>query len=131
MHRDIAMEVEGGVKGDAATHKAALEVWRNEFNEERPHEALGMRTPAEVYSKSPRRLEPGEIELEYPLGYLKRRVGDSGDIKIASRRITISTAVSGWDVGLKPTGRQEYVAWFGPLCMGRIDLETESFAAAR
>ena len=47
MHRDIRMELEP----DTA-EQAALDLWRQEFNRERPHEALGMKCPAEVYQHS-------------------------------------------------------------------------------
>ncbi len=46
LHRDISMELEG-VTGAHA--QAALELWREQFNQERPHEALAMRTPGELY----------------------------------------------------------------------------------
>jgi putative transposase len=50
MHRDIAGELEGSPYEE---RQAALETWRREFNEERPHEALGMKTPAEIYVHRP------------------------------------------------------------------------------
>ena len=46
LHRDIARELEGVQHGE---RQAAFETWRREFNEERPHQALGMRVPAELY----------------------------------------------------------------------------------
>jgi len=131
MHRDMAMEVEYGAGGDLREQQAALEVWRNEFNEERPHEALGMRVPAELYVKSSRRFRPGPVELTYPLGYLRRKVGRRGRIRIENIGVDISVAVGGYEVGLKPTGRGKYAVWFGPLCLGEIDLATQSFRAAR
>ena len=44
MHRDVSQELE-----PHTGEQAALDLWREEFNEERPHEALGMKCPAEVY----------------------------------------------------------------------------------
>jgi len=130
MHRDMALEVEGVVEGDAQAHWQALQLWRREFNCERPHEALAMKTPAEVYVKSPRKYTPGEIELVYPTGYLARRVGSHGTIKLESRRIQISTALDGWDVGLEPS-RGGYALWFGKLCLGKVDMDSESFTPVR
>jgi transposase InsO family protein len=131
MHRDIAAEVEGQVRGDLQRQQAALEVWRQEFNYERPHQALGMKVPADVYVKSPREYESGPLKLEYPLGYLTRKVCSRGTIKVANRRMGISSALAGWDVGLNGTEEPNYTVWFGPLCIGRIDLEAESFVAVR
>lgn len=131
MHRDIPMELEGGGRGDFRAHQAALEAWREKFNHRRPHEALGMRFPADVYVKSPRKYDPTAVELKYPAEYLTRRVGRTGAIRIANWRIHISLAVSGWDVGLKPTAPGQYTVWFGPLCLGQIDLATRTFTPAR
>ena len=52
LHRDIAEELE--CFGQGATAEA-LELWREQFNREGPHEALGMRCPAELYRDSTRR----------------------------------------------------------------------------
>jgi putative transposase len=131
MHRDIAMEVEGTVDGDFRTQVEVLEMWRENFNRVRPHEALGMRVPAEVYVKSSRRYEEGVFELEYPPEYLRRRVSRTGAIGIDSIQINISLAVAGWEIGLKPTGCGEYGVWFGPIYLGQVDTTNRAFKAAR
>jgi putative transposase len=131
MHRDIACEIEGNIDGDSTVHQAALEIWRQEFNDQRPHEALGMRVPADVYVKSPRKFDGDSFELSYPTEYLTRKVGASGSIVITSRVIPISKALRGWHVGLKVTGCRHYAVWFGKLYLGEIDVETESFDAAK
>src|SRR5213592_1240944 len=50
MHKDISRELEAVGECD----QDALDVWRDTFNYERPHEALGMRWPGEVYLPSER-----------------------------------------------------------------------------
>src|SRR5690606_9917653 len=49
MHLDIRNELEQCASEDLERQQAAFDIWRKTFNEERPHEALGMRTPAELY----------------------------------------------------------------------------------
>jgi hypothetical protein len=71
------------------------------------------------------------MELTYPSGYLRRKVGSRGSIKVSNRMYSISVAVAGWHVGLKPSGTQRYSVWFGPLCLGMLDMRTESFQAVR
>jgi putative transposase len=127
MHRDIAWEVEGCVDGDTSANQAALETWRHQFNHERPHEALAMRVPADLYVRSQRRFDHESFELSYPPEYLRRRVNANGGIRIMDTAIYISASLLGWDVGLKATEDGCYTVWFGPLCLGRIDIETESF----
>jgi putative transposase len=77
-HRDIATELES--LGQGATPQA-LELWREEFNRERPHEALGMRCPAELYRNSERRYSPTEVQLSYP-GMATRLVDKNGKLQL-------------------------------------------------
>ena len=90
-----------------------------------------MRAPADVYVKSQRKFDGDSFELSYPTEYLTRKVGASGSIGITSREIPISKALRGWHVGLKVTGCEHYAVWFGKLYLGEIDMETESFDAAK
>jgi putative transposase len=129
MHRDIALEVEGQVDGELAAQQAALDSWRRQYNEERPHEALAMRRPAQVYGKSERRFDPQPVELQYPLTYLRRRVKRTGCIKVANRLVMLSTAVSGWHVGLQPVAAGLFNVWFGPLRLGELNVPDEKFSA--
>ena len=130
MHRDMAHELEHCPESSLQQQRAALETWRRTFNSERPHQALGMRTPAEVYEKSQRPFPKDAPELRYPAGFLRRKVAKIGWVAIEGARITISTTVAGWHVGLKPSGPDGFLIWFGPLCLGSIDLRTEAFKAA-
>jgi transposase InsO family protein len=127
MHRDMAAELERRIDGDLVLHQAALETWRNTFNHERPHEALGMRCPADLYKRSPRRYEGTPDRLEYPEGCIERKVNAAGQIKLNGWIISISSALQGWNVGLKPQEEDEYALYFANLCLGRINLATESF----
>lgn len=129
MHRDMAWEVEGDASLDATRQQATLDVWRKTFNEERPHEALGMRVPHEVYQPSPRKFDPMPIELVYPPGYLVRKINSHGAVKIENIRVGISEALNGWEVGLEPKHSHRYAVWFCRLCLGELDLITQKFQA--
>jgi transposase InsO family protein len=127
LHRDIAGELERQIEGDLAEHAAAFETWRREFNEQRPHEALGLRCPAERYQPSERRYPGTPEQLQYQAGYRQRKVQATGSIRIDGSTIALSKALHGWNVGLQPAGASAYLVYFARLCLGRIDLETESF----
>ena len=131
MHRDIAVEVENRPAADAATQQAALDVWRQTFNTERPHEALGMRVPQEVYESSPRKYDATPVELAYPAGYLVRKVLRLGAVSVAHRSINISAALQGWHVGLEPITPERYAVWFCRLRLGELDLATTKFHAVQ
>ena len=125
LHRDIACELEGVAYGE---RQSALEVWRREFNEERPHEALGMRTPAELYCDSPRSWSGGVETILYP-GAQRRRVHTQGTIQYEDVRVFLSTALSGWEIGLKPRRDGAVEVWFAQLLLGHLEPETRAFIA--
>jgi len=124
LHRDIRRELEPGT-----AQQEALDLWRQEFNHERPHEALGMRCPGEVYQKSQRLYEGSPEDLEYP-GLHARRVGPQGRIMWGGMPLFITTSLAGWSVGLKPMENGRLEVWFGRLLLGWIDPATESFLRA-
>ncbi len=130
MHRDLAWEVENKAEQDPATQQAALDVWRRTFNEERPHEALGMRVPQDLYQTSPRKFDQTPVELSYPGEYLVRKVNHTGTVKIHNHRINVSQALRGYDVGLQANGIHRHSVWFCRLHLGEIDLEAQKFTAA-
>jgi transposase InsO family protein len=71
------------------------------MNEDRGHEALGMRCPGEVYRASPREWRSKPPEPEYPGHWEVRRIRRTGEVKLAGRTCFISTALSGEAVGLE------------------------------
>jgi len=128
MHLDIRGELESGRVG---REQAAFDLWREEYNTERPHEALGMRVPAEVYQRSARKYEGTPTELDYG-GMETRKVrATSGVIGYRKERIMITSAIGGWSVGLSPQANGLVEVWFSKMLLGHIDPETASFKAAQ
>lgn len=130
MHRDIALEVEGRQRGDLAAQRAALGIWREEYNRERPHEGLGNKRPADVYQPSVRRYDGTPERLDYGAGVAERKVRGCGSIKLGSEYIFISTALRGWNVGLRDEPQDHLGVWFAALRLGAIDRRTCAFRAA-
>jgi transposase InsO family protein len=130
MHRDLAKEVESRAEANVVTQQAALDVWRTTFNEQRPHEALGMRVPREFYQTSPRQFDSTLIELTYPSEYLTRKINRTGQVKVQSTCIQVSEALRGLNVGLQSTRADRLALWFCRLRLGEIDLTTQKFYAA-
>lgn len=123
MHKDIQRELVGTTVSE---QQASFEEWRHTFNYQRPHESLGMKCPAELYQKSPRRYEGTPEDLVYPR-MDGRRVNKVGEIAWAHHRVFISTALAGWSVGLEPHAETKYNVYFGRLRLGQLDEETMSF----
>jgi transposase InsO family protein len=95
MHGDISRELEAMGESD----QEALDLWRQSFNYERPHEALAMRCPAEVYIASERKNDGTPEDLDYPQ-MCTRLVSNKGTIRVDGQRLFLSTSLAGWSVGL-------------------------------
>jgi transposase InsO family protein len=72
-----------------------LDEFRYEYNHVRPHEALGMKTPATVWNKSERKYQPQTPAWEYEMGTEVRQLADQGQLHLSGRRWEISRALAG------------------------------------
>lgn len=77
--------------------------WRQEYNLERPHEALGMKTPAECYQPSARSFPESLGAIEYGPEDIIRKVQWKGEIHFRNRMFLIGRAFHGYPVALRPT----------------------------
>lgn len=123
LHLDIGRELEASRRGE---YQSELDEWRRTFNEERPHEALGMRRPVEVYRHSAQKYRGTPEDLEYP-GMESRKVVQAGTIWWQGNPIFISTALKKWSVGLEHGATNRWNVWFGRLLLGQLDGNTASF----
>jgi len=123
LHRDIARELEGVQHEE---RQAAFETWRREFNEERPHQALGMRVPAELYHPSVGKWNGTPAQISYP-GMATRRVKKAGAICYEDQRIFISQALAGWDLGLRYRTQEVMKVYFAQLLLGVLETPTAAF----
>lgn len=127
MHKDIKCELQNKINGDLTEHQARFDVWRHEYNWVRPHEALAMRTPADVYKASSRKWNGTPEQIEYGNGYDVRKVNTVGVIVIDQQRFQISSALRGWNVGLKYITSNVIDVYFDYLRLGEINLNTNKF----
>jgi len=123
-HERLHLDIERELRGEE--QQASFEEWRRTFNEERPHEALGMKRPAELYESSKRKYEGTPQDLSYP-GMELRRVKASGCICLEKQMTFISSSLSGWSVGLESCGERKYHVHFAQLLLGQLDQTTASF----
>jgi transposase InsO family protein len=123
MHLDIRRELQAGRMG---RDQEAFDLWRQEYNTERPHEALGMACPAEVYRPSERPYGGTPQELDY--GAMEARwVSVNGTLQFQGESIMLSSALGGWNVGLAPQENGLMQVWFASLLIGHIDPQTSGF----
>lgn len=123
LHLDVARELSGERPTE---QQAAFDEWRKTFNQERPHEALAMKRPGEVYRPSERRYEGTPQDLSYAkMG--ARRVHRMGYISWRDQQVFVSAALGGWSVGVEPVQGEQANLWFGRLLLGQLDERTCGF----
>jgi transposase InsO family protein len=125
-HERLHLDIERELRGNALEEQASFDEWRRTFNQERPHEALGMKCPVEVYRSSERKYEGTPEDLEYK-AMESRKVAKWGSISWGSRLVFISGALAGWSVGLDRCAEGKQNVWFGRLLLGQLEEKTLSF----
>lgn len=120
MHKDLKRQLQRVPELDLVAQQVAFDEWRTHFNEVRPHSALSMQTPSEVYLPSPRRFRKVQ-EIVYPKRYEVHKVDHSGWIKRRKTRMFLSTALAGWHVGIEHHEDGTMLLWFAELPLGVTD----------
>jgi len=121
MHRTLKEATCQPPRSSLAQQQKAFDRFQQEYNEKRPHEALGMKPPASVYHPSMRTYPSKPRPVEYD-GWLKvRRVLPSGGIKWQNNYIYVSQALAGEPVGLRQIADTAWEVWFSFLLLGILD----------
>lgn len=120
MHRTMKAETTRPPAGSLSAQQRAFNRWREEYNRERPHEALAMDVPASRYEGSPRAYPEGVPALEYPQHYAVRLVSENGGIRWCNEWVGVSTTCAGEYVGLEEVDDGMWDVYFGPLKLGRL-----------
>ena len=122
MHRTLKQEVAMPPAEDWRAQQRALQDFRQEYNEVRPHEALGMQTPASVYEPSERAYPAQVREPEYPATMLVRSVHSHGHFRWKKRHdVFLSEVLWGERVGLLPIDERWYTVYFAEFPVARFD----------
>jgi transposase InsO family protein len=122
MHRTLKQETTRPPGMNILQQQARFDAFLSEFNEERPHEALAMRCPAELYAPSSRPYQ-GLPELEYPFHDRDILVTACGRICMHRKKINISTVLAGQRLGIKEVDDGIWLVSFMQYDLGYIDLE--------
>jgi len=122
MHADVRADVEAYPAATRKEQQRSLSKWRKDFNDVRPHEALGGKTPAEVYKPSIRR----RMDLPafgYPKHWLRRNVvGKIGVFTLEGQSYPVGCAFRGYVIALEPLGGLRHRMWFREVDLGLVEL---------
>lgn len=123
-HLTLKQDIANPPKESLALQLKAMTQFQEEYNYDRPHEALGMKTPASCYSKSPRTWNGQLKSPEYNMSIEVRKVCQSGCLWLKGKEYYIGKTLEGEYVGLKSNELDELEVYYGPVYLGKLDLNT-------
>jgi putative transposase len=121
MHRTLKQETASPPAAHGVAQQRAFDRFRREYNEQRPHEALGMETPSAVYTRSERSYPARVAEPEYGSALRVRRVQHRGQFYWKGQEIFLSETLIGENIGLLPIDERFYTVYFAAFPIARFD----------
>jgi hypothetical protein len=122
MHRTLKQATTHPPGSSLRNQQEKFEAFQKEYNEERPHESLNMKRPAEVYGPSPRQLPLRVETYDYPRQYVVRRVSRCGTIRVFGNQVFLSQTLNEDYVGLEEIDEGVYDLYFCFYLIGRYHL---------
>ena len=125
LHRTLKQEVAQPPAANRRKQQQALDKFRREYNEVRPHEALQMQTPASVYQPSARPFPARVPEPEYPETMVVRSVQQHGHFRWGKDKHDVFLSEVLWSerVGLLPEDDRWFTVYFANVPIARFDSE--------
>jgi transposase InsO family protein len=121
MHRTLKAETAKPPAANRRAQQEAFDRFRQQFNEERPHEALQQQTPASRYQSSPRPYPDRVPEPEYDSHMKPKRVYPDGTFFWKGKQIFISKALGRESIGLEPIDDRYWAVYFAKFPLAQFD----------
>ena len=121
MHRTLAEETAAPPAYDARGQQRSFDRFVAVYNLQRPHQALGMRTPSALYQPSPRSYPARVPEPEYGSALLVRRVDCTGHFSWTHENVFLSEVLAGERVGLEAVDDRYYRIYFAAVALALFD----------
>jgi putative transposase len=123
MHLTLKKEATKPAVANLLQQQARFDTFVQRYNHDRPHQALDMKVPADVYARSSR-VYRGLDELTYPFHDATFTVTNCGRICFHGRKINLSHAFAGQNVGVTQVGDHLWLVTFMQYDLGYFDDET-------
>jgi transposase InsO family protein len=120
MHRTLKRATARPPAPTRRSQQQRFDLFRDEYNAIRPHEALADATPASLYSSSPRPYPSRLPAIEYPAHFEVRLVSANGGIRWLNDWVNVSHVLAGEHVGLEEIDDGEWDLYFGRMKLGRF-----------
>jgi putative transposase len=121
MHLTLKQETASPPQANLRQQQQRFQQFQWEYNQERPHEALGYQTPASVYVASAREYPARLPELAYPAGMVLRRISQQGSVKWNGERAFVSEVLGRECVGLREVEEDLLEVYYGPVLLGWLE----------
>lgn len=119
-HRTLELEAATPPSANARAQQRRIDIFRRVYNEERPHEALANRRPADLYVPSSSRYPRSVIPVPNSgFGHVER-VERNGTIRWRRRRVFISSALYGEPVSVELDGERRWAVLYGEILLGHL-----------
>ncbi len=122
MHRTLKRDALDPVAGNLKEQQKAFDLYRHDYNNDRPHESLNDQTPSDYYEKSNQSYVEHPHPPDYGHEYLVRQVRHNGEIKFMGRMFYLTELLAGLPVGLKEIEDSLWQLQFSFYALGSIDL---------
>lgn len=132
MHRTLKQDTTRPARSNLLQQQERFDEWIQEFNQERPHEALDMKRPAEVYTKSLRPCPDVLPPLDYRTHDDIRRVTAQGLLHMGGRKqVHLTKALAGEYVGLRENNDiiDRWLVSFANIDLGHVEPGSNYFTA--
>ena len=123
MHLTLKMDATKPAAANVLQQQGRFDAFIERYNQERPHQALGMKVPADVYTPSPRPYR-GLEELTYPLHDWTATITRCGRICWHRQKINVSVVFAGQNVGVRQVSDRIWLVSFMDYDLGYFDDET-------
>jgi transposase InsO family protein len=121
MHKTLKRGAIRPPRANAAAQQRAFNRFRTEYNEERPHETLGGRTPASQYRPSPRPYPRVLPPQEYPGHFLVKKITTGGTFRFQHRLLFIANSLTHHHIGLEETDDGIWSIFFNTVLLAKLD----------
>jgi transposase InsO family protein len=121
MHRTLKADTADPPAASLAAQQARFDGFRDYYNRERPHEALGQAAPADLWTPSARPMPKALAEPWYDADHQLRRVRTNGEIKWNGDFVFISEVLRGERLGLIERGDGSHLVRFFHVPLGVLD----------
>jgi putative transposase len=120
MHKTLKQHTASPPCSTKAEQQRAFDRFRRDYNDARPHEALGMTPPAAHYEPSSRAMPERPHEPEYADDVEVRRVDRNGQFNWRGERLLAGAPLTNQPIGFRHVDEDEWELFYGPLLIGHL-----------